>query len=434
MIALRTWSAPLALALALPALAAAARAASPWSEHLAAARAAFGAGEDSLARVHLLALDSLGGGHAPAQASLAVLEARSGRRDAALHWLGALAAAGLVRPLGAGGPYAEWLGEPAFRAVAAAFDSNAVPITNTRPGFALADTAMLAEDVAWDARAQRFLVSSIHRGGIVAVDAKGRVGPFLAPGAHGTWGVYALALDPARRVLWATTVAGPEYAAHAAADSGRTALLALDPRDGRLLRRLELPRTPARQALGDLSLGPDGTVYASEGLGGAVYRLRPGADALEVLVPPGELRSPQGSAVAADGRRLYVADYSRGLAEVDLASRAVRWVPKPYALALSGIDGLYRDGDRLLAIQNGTTPHRVLELTLDPAGARVTGGRVLERASTRLGEPNHGTFAGRDFWIIGDSGWDRVADDGTMGRAPGARPPVLLRFAPAAPR
>jgi len=169
-------------------------------------------------------------------------------------------------------------------------------------------------------------------------------------------------------------------------------------------------------------------VYACESYGGAVYRLRRAAAALETLVPAGTFRSPQMPALAADGRRLYVADYSRGIAVVDLATRATGWLPKPYSLAAGGIDGLYRDDDRLIAIQNGTAPHRVLELQLDARGAAITSWRVLEQASERLGEPNHGVLVGRDFYLIGDSGWDRVGDDGTLQTTAEARPPVLLRL------
>lgn len=412
------------LAFAAPAAPAAAD--STWTQHLQAARAALAADDAPAARRALLAVDSLVGGHTGAKSALATLAAREGRRDETLRWLQALAATGIARAIGADSAFARWRDEPEFREVAARLEANARPVANARVERVLRDTSMLAEDLAWDARGRRFLVSSIHRRGIVAVDSAGRESDFVAPGAAGPWGVYALAIDAKQDLLWATTVAGPESEGYAAADSGRTALLAFDLRTGRESRRLELPRTPQRQALGDLSLGPDGTVYASESYGGAIYRLRPGAAALETLVEPGTFRSPQGTAVAADARRLYVADYARGIAVVDLRTRSTAWLPKPYTLSSGGIDGLYRDGGRLLAIQNGTVPKRVLALALDPMGTRIAAWRVLEQASEPLGEPNHGTLVGRDFWLLGDSGWDRVVEDGRM--RPGGAPPKLLRL------
>ncbi len=401
---------------------------STWSQHLQAGRAALARDERAGARHHLLAVDSLVGGHTGAKSALATLAARSGERNDALHWLRALAETGITRSLARDTTFARWRDEPEFRAVAARLDSNAAPITNAVLVHSLGDAALLAEDVAWDARARRFLVSSIHRRKIIALDANGRVSDFTAAGADSTWGVYGLALDARRGLLWATTAAGPECEGFSARDSGRTAVLAYDLRSARLRRRVELPGATERQVLGDLTVAADGTVYACESLGGAVYRLRSGAGALELLVPPGTFRSPQSPALAGDARRLYVADYSRGIGVVELATRAVTWLSKPYSLAAGGCDGLYRDGTHLIAIQNGTAPHRVLDLTLDASGAAITAWRVLEQASERLGEPNHGVLVERDFYFIGDSGWDRVGDSGELQTTASSPPPVLLRL------
>lgn len=417
-------------ALLLPAtLHAAAPAAPPettWTAHLAAARAALGRADAGAARHHLERVDALVHGHAGAQWALAGLEARAGRREAALRWLAASAATGLARPYDADSSFARWRDEPEFRAVAERFAANARPLARAAVARPLADTLMLAEDLLPDGPGA-FLVSSIHRGTIVAVARDGRVRDWFA-GAPSVWGVYALGRDAARGLVWASTAAGPECERWDAADSGRTAVVALSARDARVVRRVELPRAPVRQLLGDFTVAPDGTVYACESLGGAVYRLRPGADAFDTLVPPGAFRSPQGVAVAADGARLYVADYARGVAEVRLADGAVRWLPKPYSLAAGGIDGLHRSGRRLYAVQNGTQPRRVLELTLDAAGAAIAAWRALESGSERLGEPNHAVVADGALWLIGDSGWDRVDDGGVLRSAPGARPPVLLRL------
>lgn len=429
---------PIPILLALAALAAAPASApaadSTWTGHLAAARAAMAADDGALARTHLLALDSLVGGHTGAKSALATLAARRGDRTEALHWLAALAATGIWRPVAADTLFAPWRGDTAFRAIAARLEANGRPLAHATVTDTFTDPALMAEDLAWDAARGRFLVSSIHRRKIVALDRAGRVSDFAAPGAPGVWGVYGLALDAANGLLWATTAAGPECEAYAPADSGRTALLAYDLATARIKRRVELPRAAARQVLGDLTVGPDGTVYACESLGGAVYRLRRGAAALDTLVAPGLLRSPQGCAVAADGRRLYVAEYTRGIAAVDLGSGAVAWLAKPYDLSSGGIDGLVRDGERLIAVQNGPTPKRVLELGLDARGERIVSWRVLEQASPRLGEPNHGVVVGRDFVLIGDSGWDRVDPDGRLVTPPGTRPPVLLRLPLAAGR
>jgi sugar lactone lactonase YvrE len=401
---------------------------STWTQHLQAGRVALARDDRAAAWHHLLAVDSLVGGHTGVKSALATLAAREGRRDESLRWLRALAETGITRSIGNDSTFARWREDPDFRAVAAKLDSNAKPITNAARTHSLGDASLLAEDIVWDAQGGRFLVSSIHRRKIIAIDGSGRVTDFTTAGADGAWGVYGLALDARRGRLWATTVAGAESDSFAPADSGRTSLLAYDVRSARLQQRIELPRTSERQVLGDLTLASDGMVYVSESLGGALYRLPPGATALEQLVPPGTFRSPQGMALAADGKRLYVADYSRGIGVVELARRSTTWLAKPYSLSPAGCDGLYRDGDRLIVVQNGTTPRRVLELRLDEAGTAITRWRVLEQASADLGEPNHGVVVGRDFHFIGNSGWERVGEAGRLETRAESSPAVLLRL------
>ncbi|MEQ1833756.1 MAG: endonuclease/exonuclease/phosphatase family protein [Candidatus Eisenbacteria bacterium] len=397
-----------------------------YAQHLALGRAAARRDERAAARHHLREVDAQCGGHTGAQAGLAALAARDGDREQASRWLGAIARSGIAHAFARDTSFARWADDPTFAALTTGFERNAQPHTTSRVRHELHDPELLAEDVVYDARGKRFLVSSIHQRRIVAVNATGRVTPFSVPGADSTWGLYGLGLDAARGLLWASTAAGPECDTVPAAEIGRTAVVAFDLRTGRVRRRIELPVSGTRQVLGDLCVGADGSVYVTESLGGAVYRLRSGANALERLVAPGTYRSPQQPALAADGRHLYVADYSRGIGVIDLDRGTAGWLPKPYSLASGGIDGLVRQGDRLIAIQNGTAPHRVLALDLTPAGDAITGWQVLEKASPRMGEPNHGVVMGDTFVWIGDSGWDRVSDDGKLASPAGATAPVLM--------
>jgi hypothetical protein len=175
-----------------------------------------------------------------------------------------------------------------------------------------------------------------------------------------------------------------------------------------------------------MTVGADGTVYVSDAVSGAVYTAAPGAHALAVLVPEGTFPSPQTPALSADEKRLFVADYARGIAVIDLSTRAVRWLPHPGNVTLVGTDGLYRVGNTLLAVQNGTTPNRVVRVLLDTAMARVLDAEVLERAKPAVSDPTHGVMVGGTFYFIARSGWDRVHDDGTLA-PPGADDAPLVR-------
>lgn len=189
---------------------------------------------------------------------------------------------------------------------------------------------------------------------------------------------------------------------------------------------------PAGVAVSDLAVGPDRTVYASDPIGGGVYRLRPNANELEALLPPGTFRSPQGLAVSADGARLYLSDYRYGLAVVDFSSRAVTRLVSDVPAALDGIDGLWLHDGELIAVQNGTSPMRIIALRLSPDGTRIIGHRILEQAHPDWTEPLGGSIAGDALYYVATGQWDRY-DKGSLRDGVEALPTVIRRL-PLGPR
>lgn len=398
---------------------------STWSEHYRAARAAFAAERFEDARWHFLRADELVGGSPNALYNLAAVETRLGRPDEALRWLEEFAATGIVRGAARDTLFAPLRGDPRFAAIVARIDSSATPIMRSTPVVTLGDAGLLAEDVAYDPVDDRFFVSSIHRRKILVVDRSGRARDFVPPKANGAWGYFALRLDGTRGRLWATTCAMRVIEDYADADSGRAALECFDSRTGRRLRRIELPRDGSPHVLGDMTLGSDGTVYVTESLGGGVYALRPGEAAFDTLAPNGTFGSPQTPVLTPDGRRLLIADYPRGVASLELRTGTVDWLPKPHSLGASGIDGLYRHGTHLIAVQNGWAVKRLLLLDLDPGFRRITGWSVLERASEGLGEPSHGVLVGDTFYFLANTGWERVDESDRLVTGPDAAPPAI---------
>jgi hypothetical protein len=138
---------------------------------------------------------------------------------------------------------------------------------------------------------------------------------------------------------------------------------------------------------------------------------------MERLDAPGDFPSPQTPALSADEKVLYVPDYVRGIAAMDLATRAVRWLRPADDIALSGIDGLYVYQGSFLAVQNGTKPARVVRFTLD-----LQHQEVLEANTPGLGEPTHGRMIGDTFYFIANAGWDAYDD---QGKKKDGHPPVV---------
>lgn len=418
----------LAVVLALGATPAAAQGDSTWRDHDRAADNAYKAGDFSTFRAQLLTMRREIGPLPFIDYDLAVAEARLGNGERALEWLETFADMGIWEDVARDADLASVRSLGGYPRVVQLLAANLAPVTRGASAFTLADADLIAEDIAYDSVRQRFLVSSVHRRKIVAVDSAGHATDFTRPGADSTWGMFALHVDAARQILWATTAAVNAAQGYNAADSGRSALLAYDLATGALRTRLEPPDARRAHVLGDMTIGADGTVYVSDAVSGAVYTAAPGARVLAVLVAAGTFTSPQTPALSADEKRLFVADYARGIAVVDLSTRAVRWLGHPGNVALVGTDGLYRVGNTLLAVQNGTTPNRVLRILLDTAMTRVLDAEVLERAKPAVNDPTHGVMLGDTFYFIAQSGWDRVHDDGTLAPAGATDAPVVRRL------
>jgi len=254
-------------------------------------------------------------------------------------------------------------------------------------------------------------VTSIRHRKLVAVGfPSGPAAPVVAEGQPGIWGLLAVGIDPQRKFIWATTEAMPVVTGLVPADSGRAAVLRFDLESGRLLKSYPGAREP-----GDLVVAPNGEVFISDGRTGVVYVIRPGADSLQTLVPAGSMVSPQGPTLSADEVTVFIADYALGIAAVDRASGRVSWLAHPAEIAVTGIDGLTRDGNSLIAVQNGVTPNRVIRLTLERGG--ITGATVLAQDTSLIKEPNHGVVVDGAYYFIANSGFDRYDADGK--RIPG---------------
>lgn len=171
---------------------------------------------------------------------------------------------------------------------------------------------------------------------------------------------------------------------------------------------------PEGVQLSDIAFFRDQVVYASDPIGGGIYKSDGMGDGIVPLVAPGTFRSPQGLAPSEDGKRLYVSDYRYGLAMIDTDTGAVTRLASDVPALLDGIDGLWLHEGELVAVQNGMSPMRIVALALSESGNRITGLRVLERANPDWTEPLGGDIFEGALYYIGNGSWDLFEEGGTL--------------------
>ncbi len=353
--------------------------------------------------------------HSTLLVQLAVALAANGQHQNALGVLDRVAVMGFVYPLD-DVELQPVRALPAFARIAKKFEANARAIGTAKEELTIDRLGIIPEGLAYDAKRRRWLISSVRNGAILSIGADGEPKAFVDV----PWGVFGMAVDPKRGVLWATTAAVAQTEEFRAEDKGKAALLKIDLESGRILETLHAPDDAAYH-FGDVAVAADGEVYVS---GSAPVLFRVAENKLEPFVR-GSFSSMQGIAPARNV--LYVADYAKGILIVDRRTRDVHVLRVPPNASLLGIDGLYFvDEQTLIATQNGTNPNRIIRVRLAPGGLAVSSVETLLANASGMTDPTLGTIVGKRFFFNANAQWDLFGGDGRIADPLKLTPAVVL--------
>lgn len=357
-------------------------------------------------------------GYPGAMFNLALAQALNDDAAASLATLRQLAARGVDYAADEADEFAALRALPQWEAYALQLATLRAPVGSTEVALQLAEDRFVPEGIAIDGDGA-ILLGSIHTGRLLrARDAV----ETLSDGA-GHWSVFGMRFHDDGG-LWFASAAVPQLAG-VGEERGRTGLFRIDPASGELTVAAVLPQQADEQVLGDL-LVVGNSIYTTDSLTGAVYRYDIESGRYRQLLEPGRLGSPQGLVMDAAQRHLYVADYIGGLYRVSLGDGGLTRLEVPSTLTDYGIDGLYRYGAELIAIQNGVRPHRVVALRLGDDGVSITGSRLLAANLPQFDEPTLGVVQGDDFYFVANSHWNRFTADHTL--PDGLSGPIVLRL------
>jgi sugar lactone lactonase YvrE len=280
----------------------------------------------------------------------------------------------------------------------------------------------IPEGIAVGSDGELFL-GGIRHGDIVRIadDSK----PLIEAPEGSYWSVFGMRLAE-DGLLWFASAAVPEFAGLEEADAGKTGLYARDTNSGEIAVRAPLPSTGNKQVLGDLIFDGDDTFFLADQADGIIYRYSIKSNEFSTLVDRGQLVSPQGLVFDQSGSSLYVADYVGGLYRVSLSTGDAERVTPHASTNDYGIDGLYRYKNKLIAIQNGIRPNRVVELELSEDGGAIIASKILAMNLPEFDDPNLGEIVGDDFLFIANSHWPKFDRDGNLPEE--LTGPIVLRI------
>jgi len=354
---------------------------------------------------------ALAPGHPALMRHVARAMAAQGRLDEAVAWLRRVVATGADLRIADDKYFAPLRGREDFQRLLEAVELHRQPFGKAALAYSLEPRDMLPEGIAYDPEEDCFYVGSIRYGMIFRVLRSGSASEFAAP--EGMEGVLGLRVDVRRRHLWAVASHMPGVEGYREARDGEAGAYRFDLDDGALLARYMLTDTDARHNLNDIVVSTRGTAYTTDGFTGAIYTIDPTRDRLEVLLGPGSTYAPNGLVLSADERRLYVSQYSLGIAVCDLERGTVEPMRYPEDVVVCGVDGLYLYRGSLVGIQNYLGLQQVSQFFLDGAGETITGGRVLVRQDPHMMDPTTGALVGNHLFFIANSQLPRIGHDGS---------------------
>lgn len=369
--------------------------------------------------------------------NLAAAQVANDRPEDAIATLGRLAALGLHSAVEKSEEFAALRDRKDFKDAVKLLAANVQPKGEGEMAFTLPEMTGVVEGIAWREKTGAFYFGDVHHRTVWLRTADKKVRRFSAED-DAVLGVFGLVVDEEHGALWAATSAVPAMRDYTDAQDGAAGVAEFDLETGALRQVVRVPPTGDHQThvLGDLALAPDGSVFLPDSGAGVLWRLAPGATALEAFLESAEFKSLQGVVVTPDGGALFLSDYANGLLRVELRSRRASRLDPPANTSLIGVDGLVRapNGD-LIGMQNGTKPTRVLRIVLDGAGETVAGVTVLEAAHITMADPTLGCIAtGGNLFFIGNAGWSRFDLPGAGPTPPRTVPIFKTKLEPDAPK
>ncbi len=393
----------LPLLLAFNSLSAADTLAPSHLDHRAAAAAAYQRRDYAAAKTATLAALEIRPDSPRYLYNLAALAALTGDAAGAIGYLQRLAGLGVSLPVERDPDFASLQGTPPFLRVLQQLAAHRAPQGEVDTFADLPGRTGIIEGLAFRPRTGDLFFSDVHHRCLWRRDRAGQISRFSAEDED-LLGMFGIAIDEERNALWVAMTAVPEMAGFNSDWKGEAALAEFNLATSELRRVIPVPGDGRDHGLGDLVIGPDGTIFATDSKAPVIWKLAPDADDFEKVVDSPVFASLQG--ITRWKGELIVADYSHGLFAVEITSGRIRAFAPPAGSTLLGLDGLVATAGGLVATQNGVEPQRIVRIALTPEMESITGVTVLAAALPQLGDLSLITIVdGRPTFIAG-AGWE----------------------------
>jgi nitrite reductase/ring-hydroxylating ferredoxin subunit len=287
-----------------------------------------------------------------------------------------------------------------FKAILALKATQNIVVAHSKKVVALSETALHPEGVTYLAKAKTWLASSIHQRKIVAFDVKtGQCTDWLK--TPDMLAVFALKADAKEEYLWVATSAMPEMENFSKELDGKAEILKVAIKTKQIVKRYTIE---GPHVFGDIYVTKNNVVYVSDSAKPMLYIIE--NEEIKPFVSfENDGLNLQGITMNDQEDKLFVADYLKGIAMVDMKTLARTWLTLPNGTIGKGIDGLVFYKNKLIAVQNGVTPIRLTQFNLNTAQTEIESFYILDNNRPEFDEPALVTMVGNKLYFFANSPW-----------------------------
>lgn len=288
-----------------------------------------------------------------------------------------------------------------FKAVVALKEAQNTKMATSKSVVTLSEKELHPEGLIYLSKSKTWLASSVRKRKIVAFDIKtGQCKDWF--NYEKTLAVLALKADANEQFLWVATAALPQMENFDKKLNGRAEVLKIDIKTKQVIKAFAVDGI---HVFGDLIVAKNGVVYVSDSSKPLVYKIE--NDAISEFVSfETDGYNLQGLAFNEQQNKLFVADYLKGIAVIDIATKTKTWLSFPDGTTAKGIDGLVFYKNALVAVQNGAKPIRVTQFQLNALQDTISGFKIIDNNRPEFNEPALTTLVGAKLYFFGNSPWN----------------------------
>jgi hypothetical protein len=282
-------------------------------------------------------------------------------------------------------------------------------VETSKPVVTLSEKDLHPEGLLYLPKSKTWLATSIRKKKIVSFNIKtGQCTDWLKDGKM--LSVLAMKADEKEEFLWAATAAFPEMENFDKAQAGKAEVLKIDIKTRQIVKGFMIE---GNHVFGDLIIAKNGIVYVSDSAKPIVYKIENNV-MTEFVSFEKDGFNLQGLALNDNQTKLFVADYLKGIAAVNVETKSKNWFAFPDGASPKGIDGLVFYKNALIGIQNGVKPIRVTQFQLNVMQSEITGFKILDNNRPEFNEPALASIIGGKLYFFANSPWNAYDQNGTL--------------------